>query len=85
MLKVIVEIHPFGDAKRKRVINEIYIANVGGDSEIGHYQAWLNVDPRVDREARDVPHVMLSGFKRNKMCNALIAKIIAKLEKKGLK
>ncbi len=38
MLKIIIELHPFGSKKRKKVIAEAKIVNNGtGDKEIGNY------------------------------------------------
>ena len=47
MLKVIVELHPFGDSVQKKVIDELYIGNVGmsGPNE-SNYHFWINKDPR---------------------------------------
>ena len=38
MLKIIVEIHPYGDEKRKREIKSFFIGNDGtGDISVGNY------------------------------------------------
>lgn len=40
MLKIIVELHPFGDESRKQEIESFTIANDGsGDAEVGNYVA----------------------------------------------
>ncbi len=43
MLKIIIELHPFGSKKRKKVIAEAKIVNNGtGDKEIGNYDFQLS-------------------------------------------
>lgn len=40
MIKVIVELHPFGDESKKKVIEEFTIANDGsGSVDVGNYRA----------------------------------------------
>jgi len=52
MLKVIVELHPHGDSRRRKRIAELVIANDGtGDHEIGNYVV-------MDRRPRDAGLVL---------------------------
>ena len=45
MLRITVELVPFGDENRKRKIGEMVIANDGsGDIETASYQAWIAAD-----------------------------------------
>lgn len=45
MIRVIVELVPYGDEQRARVIGEASIVNDGsGDAETGHYYAKLRTD-----------------------------------------
>lgn len=46
MLKVIVELHPFGNSARKTKIAEMDLWNTGnGSREVGNYQATSTVEP----------------------------------------
>ena len=38
MIKVIVEIHPYGDKLNRRILHELEIANVGGTHINGFYE-----------------------------------------------
>jgi hypothetical protein len=51
MIKVSVELHPYGDESKKSRIADIYIANAGGCIRTGDlthctYQYWVGNDPR---------------------------------------
>lgn len=53
MLRVTVELVPFGDESRKKTIGIMNIANDGrGSSEVGHYDVRLEDDRDVERNAR---------------------------------
>lgn len=81
MLKVVIEIHPFGDETRKRTIGEVYIANdMTGDISTGNYKAWLTRDPR---KAPIEPDVKLKNFDRNLGAHELVRQILNKLQAKG--
>ena len=81
MLKVVIEIHPFGDETRKRTIGEVYIANdMTGDISTGNYKAWLTKDPRVSGLA---PDIKLKNFDRVLGAHELVRQILNKLSTSG--
>lgn len=45
MIRCTIELLPFGDEARKRVIGCVEIANVGGSSEVGEYAVVLKKTP----------------------------------------
>jgi hypothetical protein len=52
MIKVPIELHPYGEEKNKSEINALYIANAGGHIEsdglsVCTYHYWMGRDPRV--------------------------------------
>lgn len=55
MLKVTIELHPFGREEKKTTLNEVFIANVGNSGEANHsnYHVWEE-DPR-ERQDKKVP------------------------------
>lgn len=38
MIKIQVDLHPYGNAAEKRTISEIEIINIGGSNTIGYYK-----------------------------------------------
>lgn len=66
MLKITIEVIPFGDYNDRYPINAVYIANVGGDSKKANYDVWFDVDPTdFSKEERPKPHVQVVKYKRN--------------------
>lgn len=90
MLKMTIEIHPFGRSEDKRSIKEIFIANdTTGDAYKGNYKIWVDNDPR-DRDLappfkRPKPDIELKKFKRNLGAQELVRQILNKLYAKETK
>lgn len=64
MLKVIVEIHPYGNEDHKSTIHTLYIGNVGTNKDnVANYSIWENTDPRK-REPRRLPDAEVRGHQR---------------------
>lgn len=81
MLKMLIEIHPYGDETKKRTIGELFIANdMTGDITNGNYKAWLNKDPRGNCIT---PNVTLKNFDRNLGAHELVRQILNKLQANG--
>ena len=41
MIRVTVELVPFGDEVKKKKIGEMVLANTGGDADTANYEAWV--------------------------------------------
>lgn len=61
MLRVIVEIVPFGNERDSRTLAVMEIGNVGGDSELGDYTVRF-VDERGPRQAKVSGHLRARGY-----------------------
>ncbi len=81
MLRVKIELVPFGQEEGTRTLHTAYIGNVGGDSEIGVYDAWLDVDPRGFLP-RPSPHAHIPRYKRARGAAVLTQKVLALLTRK---
>lgn len=79
MLKVIIELHPFGVEEEARAIETWYIANMGGNRYEAKYHAWFDTDPRV--QPRPDPHVIIRRFDRARGAAALLAEVIKRFER----
>lgn len=60
MIKVTVEIWPFGSEKNKKVLAEAWIANDGtGSKNVGNYDVWLQ-----QKTARSLKYGRVQNYKR---------------------
>lgn len=65
MIRVTVELVPFGDEARKKTIGIMNIANDGtGDIEIGHYEARLEDDRGTEKTVSVLNHIRQDGVWR---------------------
>lgn len=62
MLRVKIELVPFGDDNGAKTIHTLYIGNMGGTPETANYDAWLDVDPR--QVPRPAPHGEVRNYER---------------------
>ena len=83
MLKVRVELHPFGSEEDKREIETLYIANVGVTGyNRSMYDFWINHDPRVKVNGkRPKPDGHLPDFDRSRGSLQLIGECMQTLTK----
>lgn len=57
MLKIIIELHPFGRSHEKKVLEEIFIGNMGPvdpkneNARLFNYDVWHNKNPKVESAA----------------------------------
>lgn len=66
MLKITIEVIPYGQYEGRYTIDEIFIANMGGDQFKANYDVWFKKDPAgLARNERPTPEVSVKGFKRN--------------------
>jgi hypothetical protein len=79
MLRVKIELVPFGDEAGARVIHSLYIGNVGGSADTASYHAWLDVDPREVRP-RPEPHGVVNDYERAKGAVRLTALCIQAIQ-----
>lgn len=83
MLKVKIEIVPYGREEDKYQIEEINIVNVGGDNYKANYKVFVNKDPRLtELEEYDI---MIKKFHRQKGARELVRKVLNKLFSKESK
>jgi len=69
MLKITVEIIPFGIKDMKKRLGEIYITNDGtGNEEIGNYNYTIKTERRQDEKIGDELKGRVENFQRRK-CN----------------
>ena len=67
MLKITIEVIPWGDYNHRSTIEEVFIANVGGDRDIANYECWFNYDPSVvKKEERKDADIEIKDYKRSK-------------------
>ncbi len=73
MMRVLVEIHPFGHSEMKRTIAEIEIANMGGPDDAANYRvtACLDDQPTKTLEVR--------GHDRSKGWLPLVQRVLERL------
>lgn len=73
MIRVTVEVVPFGVEQNAHTVGTVYIANDGtGDRDLGNYSVWLDVDPRGNR-ASNVHDTRMAGFRRFKRADGYLA------------
>lgn len=67
MLKITIEVIPFGRYEDRYPIHSIYIANVSPGNPIkADYDAWLELDPTdYDKDKKPKPHVQIKKYKRH--------------------
>jgi hypothetical protein len=66
MLKITIEVIPFGKYEDRYPIHSIYIANVSGSTAKADYDAWIGLDPTdYDKDKRPKPHVQIKRYKRH--------------------
>lgn len=82
MLKVSIDLVPFGQDEFTENLHTIYIGNVGGDREKASYHAWLNQDPRYKRPRPD-PHVIVTDYERCRGAVELTEAVIEQLRFSG--
>ncbi len=51
MIRVRIELLPFGDASKARLLQELLIANVGGTADAGNYSVALSHSTTIKPEA----------------------------------
>ena len=69
MLKITLEIIPFGDTTLTRTIGSITISNVGGTVSNGHYEYKMDQGPTIGH---------LRNFQRSKGAWALVSEVLKK-------
>lgn len=86
MLKITIEVIPFGDYNDRYPINAVYIVNVGGDNKKANYDVWFEVDPTdFKKEERPNPDLQLNKYKRNKGAIELLRQSLNKWHTKKVK
>lgn len=83
MLRVVIELHPFGDSSKSKVIDEIFIANMGhvpnteSDGTWCFYNAWLK---RPTKETMYKPAAVVE-HRREDGSKELVRKVLNELDK----
>jgi len=86
MLKITIEVIPHGQYEDRFTIDEVFIANVGGDRFKGNYDVWFKKDPAgLDKADRPTPEVSIKGFKRNLGARELLRQALNKAFAKASK
>ena len=80
MLRIKIEIVPYGREEDKYQIEEINIVNVGGDNYKGNYKVYFNEDPRLTPELEH--DIMIKKFKRQKGARELLRTVLNKFKAK---
>jgi hypothetical protein len=77
MIRVTVELVPFGDESRKRKIGEMIVANdLTGNIDYGCYRAYISSDNWTKEPER---FTKVNGFDRTKSVWSLISRVIKNL------
>lgn len=76
MLRVTLEMVPFGQEATKRTIGVIEISNIGGDSNYGKYEASL----LSDEDTSGKKDVFIDCFERSNGAWSLVRRAISKLK-----
>ena len=77
MLKITIEVIPYGDYSDRHTIHSIYVANVGGNITKADYDTWFEIDPTdFPKEKRPVPHLKVKKHKRNQGAIELLRKVL---------
>lgn len=87
MLKVTIDIHPYGDENSKSTISEIYIGNMGRVSDDPVtidtkcvYHAWVNYNPsEFLAHARKAPDAIVEHW-RSRGAEVLVSRVLEKLD-----
>lgn len=83
MLRVRIEVVPYGREEDKYQIEEINIVNVGGDNYKANYKVFVNKDPRLTNlEEHDI---LIKKFHRQKGARELVRSVLNKLYAKNKK
>jgi hypothetical protein len=83
MLRVKIEIVPYGREEDRYQIEEINIANVGGDNYKANYKVFVDKDPRFT--GLEECDIIIKKFKRQKGARELVRSVLNKLYAKGNK
>ena len=82
MLRIRIEIVPYGQEEDKYQIEEINIANVGGDKYKANYEVYLNNDPRLTPKPKY--DILLKKYHRQKGARELVRTALNKLFARGI-
>lgn len=74
MLRLTLEMVPFGDESKKYNIGTLTISNVGGDGDVGHYDCWMK-QPRHKQT-----HCTISDYPRKHGAWSLVMWVLAKIK-----
>lgn len=78
MLLTTIEVIPFGTWEDRYKIQEIYIANVGGNVHKANYYVWLDKDPTNKLFPRPEPDVIIKNFHRKEGATELLRQVLNK-------
>lgn len=83
MLKVTIQLCPYGSEYNKKDLSTVYIANVGGTNEFGNYDIWVNKDPRQLLRKPEA-HAQVLNYPREQGAAVLTMKALQALEERKM-
>ena len=82
MLRIKIELVPYGNENQARILHTVFVGNTGGSMETGNYSVWVDDDPRgYPEDGRPKPSLLVKNYERNRGASELTRLILAGLKK----